>query len=658
VVRDDLQLVWQKPRGRNRKLGYIMKYLLEIAGVIGAKKGDGEIHEITRDHKPEIEEEVTKLAGADVGEISHRLFPAGIPVSTDFYDSLQEFQHHIGYGPAYYTLGGRLWARACSELAPDKQLVLLDSLFDKTGRGVWSVIFFLPEFCSRIEIEAQFAAGWFYRFGDEVKDDMANWDFFNGVRNYAVHFPISATKVFETYIAQQLDELKISLSALLLGTVRSQVIQGHLDRAIVDQWDERIRTSSQIDMRLIYYRSIPTSFDMGSLSAQGLNNELVAMIKGEPEEVSEAFSTVWRCMRSERADNDFMQFAMSWFSKNVSNKLPDGAKYHLVNAMWFFGTPGRQKEGIGASEADELLVAIQPIPENNRGTWERLEMYLTERLHQDTSSFESILGRLVDANPKGMIAQFQTEVFDHLKSEICKDQNQDFLTRWLLSTDVNKREIARAILQKAESAVFSSNVISKASEKQLEVALLEFMRKPLIEAEKISTYLLALEPAFRNVNMPLRQEFKNEMILQAINYPGACLYNWKKIENPSELLRDVIANAEKYFERLNVVKDSPAISFTFSGCKEASEREASEFSNKVSREAMDKSVFAKFAKNVHIIYGSRWAVMMEGKLGQATDFSQFGHSMEFPRVEIIDPEGMAIRRIQATSNIERIEGGK
>jgi len=635
-----------------------MKYLLEIAEVIGAKKGDVAIHEITRDHKTEIGEEAAKLSDKDVDKILDHLFPRGIPVSTGFYDSLQEFQHHIGHGPAYYALGGRVWATACNELSPDKQKVLLDSLFDKRGRGVWSVIFYLPEFCSRIEVEAQFAAGWFYRFGDKVKDDMANWDFFNGVKNYALYFPASGMKVFETYISEQLDHLKVSLAAILLGAARSQAIQGHFDGAIVDEWDKQIRTNSQINMRLIYDRSLHTSFDMGSLSVHELNNELTAMIKGEPEEISEAFSIVSGCLRSERADNDFMQFAMNWFSKNVSGKLPDWAKYHLVNAMWFFGTPGRQKEDIRASEADDLLVAIQPIPENNRGTWERLEMYLAERLHQDPSSFESVLGRLVDANPKGMIAQFQSEVFDHLKSEICKDHNQDFLTRSLLSTEINKRGVARAILQKAESVGFSHNVISEASEKQLEVALLELMCKPLIEAEKASAYLLALEPAFRNVKTALKQEFKNEMILQAINYPGACLDNWKKIENPSDLLKEVITNAEKYFERLRAIKDSPAISFTFPGCKEAAERETREFSSKVSREAMDKSVFAKFAKNVHIIYGSRWAVMMEGKLGQATDFSQFGHSMEFPRVEIIDPEGMAIRRIQATSNIERIEGGK
>jgi len=644
-------------RRENRRSGYIMKYLLEIAEVIGTKKEDEKINEITRIHKAEIQDEVTKLSDKDISEILGHLFPTGIPVNTDFYDSLQQLQHHIGYAPAFYALGGGVWARAYGELAPDKQKVLLDSLMDEKGRAVWRAIFYLPEFCSRVEIESEFAAGWFYRFGDKVKDDMANWDFFNGVRNYAFYFPGSGMKVFEVYMAEQLDELKISLAALVLGTVRSQARQGQFEESIIANWDKELLTNTDIKMRLVYHRSLPTSFDLGSLSVQDLDYELTRILRGAPDEISEAFSIVWRCLRSERADDNFVKFTMNWLFENATSELPDFAKYHLVNAMCFFSTPGKQRMDIKASEADDLLVAIQPIPQNNRGTWEYLEMYLTERLHQDTVSFEDVLGRFVDANPKGMIAEFQTEVFDHLKSEICQSKVQDFVTRWSLSIDTNKREIARAILQKSESIVLSQNVISEANEAQLEIALLEFIRRPPL-AEKTSAYLLALEPAFRRVGPVLKQKFKNEMILQAINYPGACLDRWKKIENPSDLLKEVIANAEKYFERLDAIEDSPAIAFAFPGCKEAVEKEAREFSSRVARDAREKSVFAKFAKNVQIIYGSTWSVVTRGELRGPTPLKHLTHAMEFARLESIDPEGMAMRRVQAAGGIREAAGGK
>lgn len=635
-----------------------MKYLLEIADAVVTKKKDTKINEIKQDHKAEIKAEITKVTDKDIDKILTHIFPSGIPANTDFYNALQKFQNLIGYENVSHTLGGRIWARVYNKLTLDKQRVLLDSLMDEINRGVWRAIFLLPEFCSRSDIEPQFAAGWFYRFGNKVKDDMANWGFFNGVKNYAFHFPASGIKVFEIYMAEQPDELKSSLAALLLGTVRSKAVKGDYKKDIISRWDEQLLKDSEVKMRLVYYRSLPISFDMGDLSTQELDCELTKMLNGEPEEVGEAFSIIWRCLKGERVDDDFVKFAMKWFTKNVSSGLPDAAKYHLVNAMWFFNTPGKQKIDIKASKADDLLVAIQPIPENNHGTWDYFEMYLDERLKQDTVAFESILEKLVDANPKGMVAKFQNDTFDHLKTQICQSKTQDFITNWSLSKNANKRKIVRSILQKSESVAFSQDAISKATEEQLEITLQEVIRRPLL-AEKSLAYLLALEPAFRDVKPALKKLFKNEMILQAINYPGICLGNWEKIENPSDLLKDVIADAKKYFEKLNTIKDSPAISFTFPGCKEAAKREANEFSNKISREAKDKSIFAKLAKNIHIIYGNKWAVMtVDGKLGQATDFHKFDHSMEFPRIEIIDPEGMAIRRVQMVKTGEETKDGK
>ncbi|MBN1972585.1 MAG: hypothetical protein JW787_03030 [Sedimentisphaerales bacterium] len=636
-----------------------MKILIKLADEIVKNNEHIELNKIRNEQKEEIKKQVEQAQDNDIDEIITHLFPLGISISTDFYNKLHRFQGIIGFASDYYNLCGYIWARAYSKIPKEQKIVFLNSLFDEKSRGVWRAIFYLPEFCSRTEIESQFASEWFYRFGNKVKDDMANYGFFNGVKNYALHFPISGLKIYEKYLDEDLDNMKINLAALLLGTIRSQAIQGHIDKTVVDRWDKILLKSSQTEKRLIYYRSLHTSFDMGILSINNLDIELSKMIKGEPEEISEAFSIIWRCLRSERVDDNFVRYSMNWLSKNASSKLPDEAKYHIVDAMWFFTMPGKQKININALEADDLLVAIQPIPENNHGTWNYFEMYLEERLKQDFIAFENILEKLVVTNPSGIVSKFQSGIFDNLKTQIYQLKKHDFVTNWLLSIDMNKREIARTILLKSESVVLPQNVVSKANEKQLELALLELIRKPMIDAKKISEYLLALEPSFRNIKPELKQKFKNEMILQAINYPGMCLEKWEEVENPSDLLKEVIISAKKYFERLNAIKDSPAVSFTFPGCKEAAEREANEFSNKVSKEAHEQSIFAKLAKNIQIIYGSKWAVTtIDGKLGQATEFNQFGHSMEFPRVEIIDPEGMALRRLQITRGIEGTMNGK
>lgn len=382
---------------------YDMKYLLEIAAAVAAKTRHEAIAKTARDRKAEIEGEIDKLTDEDREKILGCLFPYGIASKSSFYDELNDFQHYVGYGDACYAFVGGLWAEAYNALPQKEQKVLLDEVFEDEGRGVWRAMHYLPEFCRRVEIEPEFAAGWFYRFGDEVRNDMANWDFFNGVKNYAFNFPGSGLKVFETYMADELDELKITLGAFLLGTVRSRAADGHFQKSVVERWDKQLRTDRQVERRLVYHRSLARSFDLGTLRTEGLSRGLSRMLKGEPQEVSEAFGTVWICLRSERADTAFAQFAMKWLSKHASGSLPDLAKHHIVDAMWYFRTPGKQRVQIEASEADGLILAVQPIPVANRVTWGYVEQYLIERLGEDAAAFEALMGRLVDANPEGVL---------------------------------------------------------------------------------------------------------------------------------------------------------------------------------------------------------------------------------------------------------------
>lgn len=635
-----------------------MKYLLEIAAGVAVKNRDEVIRKRAQDHKAEILGEIDRLSEKDVDQIVQQLFPGGVLTGSGFYDLLRDFQHHVGYGDEFYGLVGRVWVKAYSGLSNDEQKVLLDSVFDEKGRGVWRAIHSLPEFCRQVEIEPEFAADWFYRFGKSVKNDMANYNFFNGVAAYATNFPESAFAVLQRYISEELDDLKLHLASLLLGTIRSQAAYGSFDRTAVGAWDRRLRRSHDTKLRLVYDRSLPPSFDGGGITLPTLKRQLTRMLAGPAEEIGEAFNTLWRCLRGKRADEALMKFAVRWFSKNTSGRLPDLAKHYVVDTMWYFTLEsGRGKKRIATGVANDLVAAVQPVPAENKGTWDLLEQYLVQRLHEGPAEFEDILGKLTQVNFKGLVAQFRQGRFDHLKSELAKAHVGDLLTKWFISGDAKQREIARIMLDDSEVAVLPKEVVLQADERKLELALWELIRKPPL-AEKTSAYLLALEPAFRSASPALQQKLKKEMVLQAINYPGACLAGWKEIEDPSDLLREIITDADKYFEKLRATKDSPAIAFAFPGCKEAAEKEAREFSTRVSRGSREKSVFAKLAKNVQIIYGSTWSIVANGKLGKPSGFHEFGHSMEFARLESIDPEGMAIRRIEAARSIVEAEGGR
>lgn len=633
-----------------------MKYLLQIANAIAQRKRDETLQQLTRDQELKIEGEITKLSGKDIDKILDIIFPKGVPTDSNFYNLIEEVQYYAGFKPLSTTLAAHLWVNAYHRLSPDNRMLLLQSLLDESTGGFWTAIRLLPEFCSRIELEPTFTTVWFFELTDRVKGDLAGGDVFKAVGKYAFHFPESGLKVFKKYVSEGLDELKLSLAAILLGTVRSRASQGYIAKESIKKWDDQLQNNPNTTLRLCYHRSLIASFELGTISIKELDVKLSKMLDGVREEIGEAFNTAYRCLLGKLSDNNFVGYAINWFSKNASGQIPDLAKYCVVDAMWrLCSVRGGESRlvVVDLTKANNLLAAIQPIPNDNLGTWHQLEYYLVDRLHEGPAAFEDIFMKLVESNTEGLLAQLQKGKFSYLKSEMAKYNIEELVVNCLISPEHEKRVIGKFLFQEVKMNSLSQEVLSKADESQLKVALQEFIRQPSL-GEKASQYLLFIEPRFRQVSSGLQKIFKDEMVMQAINYPGACLERWKKINNPSDLLQDVIKVAEEYFNNLNKIKDSPAISFSFVGYIKAVEIKYNEFSSQVARKAHEKSVFAKLAKNVQIIYGSRWSIMVEGKLGEDTSFSELSSSMEFPRLEIIDPEGRALRRLKASTKINEL----
>lgn len=635
-----------------------MKYLLQIAASIAQGKRDKEIKELTRDRQSKIEKEIIILSNDDIDEFLGNIFPNGIPTDSCFYNSLEEVQYYIGYKPLSQKFIETLWVNAYNRLSPEgKKIDMLKSLLDEKqiGMGFWSAVHSLPEFCSQVEIDPQFAALWFFELAERVKGDLAGGDVFKAVKEYAYHFPNFGLRVFEQYVSEGLGEPKLNLAANLFGALRSSASQGRIKKEVIEKWENQLKDNPKTEFRLCYHQSWVTSFDLGTVSIEQLDAELSKMLSGVQEEIDAAFNTIYRSLRGNLSDPDFVRFTMKWFSRNASSRIPPLAKYCVVDAMWHLcSIRGKEPGLVKVSDANNLLIAIQPIPNDNLGTWHQLEYYLLDRFNEGPEAFEDIFTKLAEANTEGLLAQLEGRGFDYLKSEMSKLNIKELMTNWLISLDHRMRRIGALLFREIKLDSLSEKILFKADEIQLEFALLEFVRQPFW-AEKTSQYLLMLEPHFRRVSPELQNMFKHEMLMQAINYPGTCLEIWKQISNPSELLQDVIKSTEQYFENLTGIKDSPAINFSFPGYKNVAEESYREFSYQVAQSAREQSIFAQLAKNVEIIYGSRWSIMVEGKLGEDMPFKKYGPSMEFPRVEEIDPEGMALRRIQASAQIKDLE---
>jgi hypothetical protein len=148
-----------------------------------------------------------------------------------------------------------------------------------------------------------------------------------------------------------------------------------------------------------------------------------------------------------------------------------------------------------------------------------------------------------------------------------------------------------------------------------------------------------------------QNEFYKEIVLQAKNYSGLCLDEFKRRANDFPLLQKAIEEVNKYFEHLVNLRKTSICSMDVQGYRQARRLYARRFSNEVSMGAEKLSLFAQICKKYSLIYGKSWRIYGQGTLGESSPLQGYPSSFEMPRLELINPEDMAARRFYASAQI-------
>jgi hypothetical protein len=91
-----------------------------------------------------------------------------------------------------------------------------------------------------------------------------------------------------------------------------------------------------------------------------------------------------------------------------------------------------------------------------------------------------------------------------------------------------------------------------------------------------------------------------------------------------------------------------------SGYRQAVKLHGRRFAREVSKGAEEMSVFMGMFKKVRLLYGKRFSSFQGGAFGETAGLQQISSSTEVPRMEIIAPETMSLRRIHASAKIQEL----
>lgn len=617
-----------------------------IQGTVAQVPGRGEIAQGS-DLERQLNEELNRVIdNASISqEAVEELFPEGIPTDLRFYARLNGLLFRIGWRNQSEQTIGAIWAAAIEQLSISDREKLLNSLPLVQGHDFFIELRSLPILLAKIDLRPDFAAEWLPALVRRIGNDLASGAFWDSLGVMSEKY-VRATVATVRSLYGKEEESEVAVAAYLLGTVRVLTMDEPLSSEFVHIQAE-FANSENRRMRSVYRRSWVQTARKDTICLHDLHALLEQFQLKTPEEQNEEYWIICRSLLVTSLPPECFDIGLIWLRANASPALPPEAKYNVVDFVTQLVSSGRV-------DVLDLILAVHPIPTENKGTWQRIEHLLLTLQKNDLGVFASFFSRLAEQNARGLLIAMQDlQRFGGLFAALRGKDLGMMVGRLSISPDASCRKLGLFLFDKLEFFTLPDKLFDDFSESSARLIFHELQRT-ILNGGAVARLLICLIPHIQQTSQDFQNDFFDEIVLQAKNYSGLCLEEFKRREEDFPLLRGAVEKANHYFLNLKQLKKSGICAMDVPGYRQASRIHARRFSNQVAKGAEEVSIFAKLCKKYQLLYGKLWRIHIEGKLGDTSGLHEFSHSIEIPRMEFIDPEGMAMRRLYASTQISAL----
>lgn len=597
------------------------------------------------DDQKELDAEVDKLF-VDPDRASSafaELCSEGVPEPQAFFDRISDLQLRLGWGETAHRVTGLLMSIALENLPPSQGEALLRALPQVRSPLFFQFLESLSVLLSRRELRAEFAAEWFPSLLRRVGNDLASGGFWNALAAYCDKYPKNALQLLKR-LSDTSNEEEISVASYVLGSLRCVDME---DEADFRDFEALLSTSSATVARAIFHRSWLRSAWCGKMRKADLELLTTRMTTGSAEEREQVFWLVCRSLLSPTISEDSLEFGWDWLRSCVAGDIAPVAKYNVVDFA-------AQLPSDKFRQAADLVLALQPISPEHKGIWKGLEHFLVKLLGADPELFRHFIAELAKRDGENWLKVLhEPRQFEWLLSEMQTKDVSLAIGELILAEQSNCRGLGLFFFDKLNLTTLPTAVFEKVDERRVALAFYELQRS-VIHGPAISRFLIFLIPLVERTNPVFQDEFYNELVLQLKNYPGACKEQFALEAKKFPILQKAIDEVDAYFAELHNAYKSPINQISISGFDRLARLHSRRLTNQVSKGAEELSIFTKLLKKVVLLYGREWRTFHGGVLGESSGLKQISTSMEFPRMEFIEPEGMQLRRFHASVRIREL----
>jgi hypothetical protein len=578
-------------------------------------------------------------------QVLRALFPEGAPINSAFFERLLDLEMRLGWNDTSHRATALLLLVALKQVSVDSAEALLREVPRLGNPHFFQALEPLKLLLADLELRPEFAAEWFPALVRRIGNDLASGAFWKALAIYCERHTHSALNVLTCLTTAQSEE-EISVAAYILGVLRTLDVASQIS-AQLKTVENRFVSSGIVGNRLIYYRSwIQTAF-RGKIRKEDLERLAARMCEGSSDEREQVFWIVCRVLLSPSIPENCFNFGLDWLRLNASGTIAATAKYQVIDFAAQLSSAHRH-------EACELVLLVQPILAEHKGIWQRLEHFLVGILEQDIAAFVEFVVRLGRLNPINWLKALKTaREFEWLLSEMRSRDVAAAVGQLVFDESSECRKLGLFFFDDLDLGTLPKDLLHGVDERRAGLAFYESQRVSL-HATANARLLIVLIPCLEHADSELKGDFYDELVLQLKNYPGGCREEFERRSSDFSILQKAIAEVDAYFVQLNRVREAGIAAMEVSGFRQAAKLHRLRFARAVSKGAEEMSVFAKMFKKVRLLYGKQWSTFHGGALSQSSGLQEFSTSVEVPRMEFIDPEGMNLRRYHASVKIREL----
>lgn len=574
------------------------------------------------------------------------LFPEHIPVSKEFFKQLGEFNRWVGLSESSDEALGMIWAEAVRRLQPEKQRRLLNVFANLREHTFFKHVGSVRVVVRDVIFPGAFLADWFLQLASAVKGDVQS-GVWNAVVTLCQSHPTTATELLELYLSTA-ESIRRELSSFILGVLRSESTAYETNPQL-HSIEKKLRDSDRLLHRSIYNWSWVTSNSRGSIEPDQFAALLCRATSTEDED--DVMCVVSRMLAMGSLPSTLKSEAIDWVSQRVSSQVSGKAKFDIVQAVYDLLRQDKER----VPKVVEWVLKVQPLSIGERVTWYRIGLILSEVLKRDAGLFKALVQNLCTSSANSIHKLLELGELGSLLHDLAGHTVDELMWSLALTRDTDTRRLGLFLLDELSVQPAPKALIEETEIVERRLLFYESHRVHL-QPITVARILASIAVVSSEFDSEFQKELVDELKLQCHNFSGACREELQRQAGTHPVVQQSLAAVASYFEDLRIARESGIGSMAVPGVRNAAIDYNRRLMQTISEASKSASPLVSLMKNVKLLYGRTCSHFIEGILSDSMPLAHLEHSVEMPVVIFSDPEDMALRRLHASTMINRLIG--